>query len=94
MAVCARIRNVIANTKDPVILHAMGAAITRCCNIALAVQDDYMGRINISVNTDTVPVVDDFEPLSEVCFQLIFSFCDLFFEIWLLCCDLAIILLT
>lgn len=66
-AVCKKIRNIINRTEDPVILYAMGAAITRCCDIALAVQDDYMGRISTSVSTDTVPVVDDFEPLSEVC---------------------------
>lgn len=52
----------------------MGAAIERSCDAALAVQDNFGGRIRISVETGTVTVVDDYEPLAEVRSTLWFSF--------------------
>lgn len=47
-------------------MRAMGAAITRCCDVALATQNDVGNSVTMSVETGTISVVDDFEPLSEV----------------------------
>lgn len=47
-------------------MRAMGAAITRCCDVALATQNDFGNSVTMSVETGTISVVDDFEPLSEV----------------------------
>lgn len=49
------------------LLFALGAAIPRCCDLALAVSQHCAGRIVLAVTTDTVDVIDDFVPLEEVC---------------------------
>lgn len=63
---CKRVRKLLDSDKGAVTLHGMGAAMTRCCDIALSVQRDYGNRVSLSVDTGTISVVDDFEPLVEV----------------------------
>jgi hypothetical protein len=49
----------------PAKLHALGAALQRCVDVALAVQDAAGGpdAVVLATTTETVDVVDDFEPL-------------------------------
>jgi hypothetical protein len=49
----------------PAHLHALGAALQRCADVALAVQDAAGGpeMVVVVATTATVVVVDDFEPL-------------------------------
>jgi hypothetical protein len=49
----------------PAHLHALGAALQRCADVALAVQDSAGGpeMVVLAATTATVVVVDDFEPL-------------------------------
>lgn len=68
-ATCKHVQKILkegVGTSDIVILNAMGAAITRCCDVALAVCHAFEGLVTNSVETSTVDVVDDFEPLTEV----------------------------
>jgi hypothetical protein len=45
-------------------LHGMGAALTRCADVAMAVQRAAgAGAVTISVTTGTIYVIDDFTPL-------------------------------
>lgn len=70
-ATCKRVQKLLKDgvgTTDVVVLNAMGAAITRCCDVALAVCHAFEGLVTNSVETSTTHVVDDFEPLTEVTF--------------------------
>ncbi|CAB3261642.1 unnamed protein product [Arctia plantaginis] len=48
-----------------IILHGLGAAIQRCCNLALQLEILFSGTCQIEVNTGTVDLIDDLEPLTE-----------------------------
>lgn len=72
IVICKRIKNLIDECKSAVTMHAMGAAITKCCDAAICIKDDYGNQINMIVKTDTITVVDDFEPLDEVCDNIIY----------------------
>lgn len=63
----SKIITLIREAPDVVQLHALGAAITRCCDIALAVKEQCHDHIEIHIQTATVTVTDDFEPNVEVC---------------------------
>lgn len=65
-ALKARALALLDASKHPVLLHAMGAAITLCCNLALVIQEETGGHVALTVHTNTVEVYDDYEPLVEV----------------------------
>jgi len=65
-ALKSRAVSLLDRGSEPVILHAMGAAITRCCDLALVIQSSCGGHVNFEIKTATVVVYDDFEPLVEV----------------------------
>lgn len=44
-------------------IHAMGAAITKACDLALAVQSQSNGHVVLDTKTDSVQVFDDYTPL-------------------------------
>lgn len=70
-AMRSRALALLDKNSQPVKLHAMGAAITRCCDLALAVQAYADGQVDLDIQTATVEVYDEFEPLVEVrCLQL------------------------
>ncbi|KAH7964150.1 hypothetical protein HPB51_027615 [Rhipicephalus microplus] len=51
--------------KTEVFVHAMGAAVGRAINLALQVEANYQGLLEMDVRTSTVGVVDDLEPLAD-----------------------------
>lgn len=65
-ALKARAISLLDSGSQPVFLHAMGAAITLCCNLALTIQAECGGHVMLAVQTTTVQVYDDYEPLVEV----------------------------
>lgn len=65
-ALKARAISLLDSGSQPVFLHAMGAAITLCCNLALTIQAECGGHVMLGVQTTTVQVYDDYEPLEEV----------------------------
>ncbi|XP_072030533.1 ribonuclease P protein subunit p20-like [Amphiura filiformis] len=46
-------------------IHGLGAAINRAMTLALQLQEKSMGSIQMAVNTSTVELVDDYEPLTD-----------------------------
>lgn len=61
-----RVYKLIEASDEPVHLHALGAAMSRCCDLALAIEQDFGKRVVLSVQTGTAPVVDEYQPLKEV----------------------------
>ncbi|GBP97200.1 Ribonuclease P protein subunit p20 [Eumeta japonica] len=57
--------DLLTKGENEIILHGLGAAIQRCCNLALQLQTLFAGTCQIEVNTGTVDVVDDLEPLTD-----------------------------
>jgi len=51
-----RAQKLLDDGQQRIVLHGLGAAINRCINLALKIQHIYA---QISVETDTVPLVDD-----------------------------------
>lgn len=68
-ALVARSISLLDGSGNPVVLHAMGAAITLCCSVALAVQRQCAGQVILVLRTTTVAVYDDYEPVVEVRFR-------------------------
>lgn len=54
------------DARKRVVVHAMGAAVARACDLAMAVHADAAGAVVVDVQTDTVVVFDDYEPLVPV----------------------------
>ncbi|XP_022116915.2 ribonuclease P protein subunit p20-like isoform X1 [Pieris rapae] len=57
--------DLLTKGEKDIILHGLGAAIQRCCNLALQVEALFAGTCQIEVNTGTVDLVDDLEPLTD-----------------------------
>ncbi|CAG9786853.1 unnamed protein product [Diatraea saccharalis] len=57
--------DLLTKGEKEIILHGLGAAIQRCCNLALQLEILFSGTYQIEVNTGTVDLVDDLEPLSD-----------------------------
>ncbi|VVC97532.1 unnamed protein product [Leptidea sinapis] len=51
--------------ENEIIIHGLGSAIQRCCNLALQVEKNFAGTCELEVNTGTVCLVDDLEPLTD-----------------------------
>ncbi|KAG7214107.1 hypothetical protein KM043_001465 [Ampulex compressa] len=48
-----------------VIIHGLGAAICRACNLALQLRDIHYESVELDVKTSTVSLIDDLEPLID-----------------------------
>ncbi|CAG4971385.1 unnamed protein product [Colias eurytheme] len=57
--------DLLTKGENDIILHGLGAAIQRCCNLALQLETLFAGTCQIEVNTGTVDLVDDLEPLTD-----------------------------
>ncbi|CAH2096025.1 unnamed protein product [Euphydryas editha] len=57
--------DLLTKGENEIILHGLGAAIQRCCNLALQLEILFSGTCQIEVNTGTVDVIDDLEPLTD-----------------------------
>lgn len=51
--------------ENEIILHGLGAAIQRCCNLALQVKNNFHGVCDLEVNTSTTDLIDDLEPMTD-----------------------------
>ncbi|XP_013145097.1 PREDICTED: uncharacterized protein LOC106108475 isoform X2 [Papilio polytes] len=56
--------DLLTRGEKEIILHGLGAAIQRCCNLALQLEILFSGTCQIEVNTGTVDLVD-LEPLVD-----------------------------
>ncbi|KAL4716673.1 hypothetical protein ACJJTC_004792 [Scirpophaga incertulas] len=57
--------DLLTKGEKEIILHGLGAAIQRCCNLALQIETLFSGTCQTEVNTGTVDLVDDLEPLTD-----------------------------
>ncbi|XP_023941456.2 ribonuclease P protein subunit p20 isoform X1 [Bicyclus anynana] len=57
--------DLLSKGEKEIILHGLGAAIQRCCNLALQLELLFSGTCQIEVNTGTVDIIDDLEPLTD-----------------------------
>lgn len=48
-----------------VVVHGLGAAVTRAANLSLQVEEKLSKTVVLSVETDTVEVQDDWEPILD-----------------------------
>jgi ribonuclease P/MRP protein subunit RPP20 len=60
-----RAQKLLDSGYDEVFIHGLGAAINRAVNLALQLQERGHGLIEISAQTLSTQVVDDFRPLDE-----------------------------
>lgn len=49
------------------VIHGLGAALTKAIELALKLERDSFGALELSTTTSTVALVDDVDPLDEVC---------------------------
>ncbi|XP_072949409.1 ribonuclease P protein subunit p20-like isoform X1 [Epargyreus clarus] len=57
--------DLLTKGEKEIILHGLGAAIQRCCNLALQLEILFSGTCQIEINTSTVELIDDLEPLTD-----------------------------
>ncbi|CAK1580464.1 unnamed protein product [Parnassius mnemosyne] len=57
--------DLLTRGEKEIILHGLGAAIQRCCNLALQLETLFSGACQLEVNTGTVDLIDDLEPLVD-----------------------------
>uniref|UniRef100_A0A1B6EPU9 Ribonuclease P protein subunit p20 n=1 Tax=Cuerna arida TaxID=1464854 RepID=A0A1B6EPU9_9HEMI len=55
----------IGEGESEIVLHGIGAAIQRTINLALQLNEKYQGSVELHVETSTVTLVDDLEPLTD-----------------------------
>ncbi|KAK3728601.1 hypothetical protein QZH41_011681 [Actinostola sp. cb2023] len=60
-----RCQKILDSRHQEVWIHGLGAAINRAINLALQLKHRGMGTIEISANTSSVDLIDDFEPLDD-----------------------------
>lgn len=53
------------NGENEIVLHGLGAAVPRAVNLALQIEEKCSGLCTLDVNTQTVHLVDDLEPLHD-----------------------------
>ena len=61
----ARCQRLLDNGFNELYIHGLGAALNRAINLALQLQALGNGSIEVSVNTSTVELIDDREPLDD-----------------------------
>ncbi|XP_043280569.1 ribonuclease P protein subunit p20 [Venturia canescens] len=60
-----RCEKLLVSGQPELIIHALGAAINRACNLALQLKNNHCGTLELDINTSTVDLIDDLEPLYD-----------------------------
>uniref|UniRef100_K1RM62 Ribonuclease P protein subunit p20 n=1 Tax=Magallana gigas TaxID=29159 RepID=K1RM62_MAGGI len=55
----------LLDSENEVYVHGLGAAINRAINLALQIQTESQGLVEIAAHTSTVELVDDLEPQTD-----------------------------
>lgn len=61
----ARCEKLLDSGFDAVYIHGLGAAVNRAINLALQLKRRGVGSLDLAINTSTVEVTDDLEPLLD-----------------------------
>ncbi|XP_015115118.1 ribonuclease P protein subunit p20 [Diachasma alloeum] len=62
LSVCEKL---LDSGEPEIIIHGLGAAINRACNLALQLKKNSSGTLDIDIRTSTVHLIDDLEPLKD-----------------------------
>ena len=60
-----RCEKLLSDGASELIVHGLGAAVPRACNLALQLREIHYGGVELDAKTSTTSIVDDFEPLSD-----------------------------
>ncbi|XP_076662993.1 ribonuclease P protein subunit p20 [Andrena cerasifolii] len=60
-----RCEKLLGDGASELIIHGLGAAVPRACNLALQLREIHYGGVELDAKTSTTSIVDDFEPLSD-----------------------------
>lgn len=60
-----RSKKLLDQGENEIFIHGLGAAISRAINLSLKLKAMYLDTVDISTNTSTVEVVDDYEPTTD-----------------------------
>ncbi|XP_053994614.1 ribonuclease P protein subunit p20 [Hylaeus volcanicus] len=55
----------LSSGNSEVIIHGLGAAVYRACNLALQLKEIHYGGMELDIKTSTTSIIDDFEPLHD-----------------------------
>eukprot|EP00742_Colponemidia_sp_Colp-10_P011583 GILJ01012895.1.p1 GENE.GILJ01012895.1~~GILJ01012895.1.p1 ORF type:complete len:137 (+),score=14.93 GILJ01012895.1:43-411(+) len=58
-----RAQELFDSGESEVVIHGLGAAIEPAIRLANLIKQRSLGKYTLSVNTNTVPLIDDYEPL-------------------------------
>ncbi|PNF43332.1 Ribonuclease P protein subunit p20, partial [Cryptotermes secundus] len=61
----SRCEKLLNEGESDIVIHGLGAAVPRAVNLALQLKTKHLGTVEVAVNTSTVDVVDDLEPLDD-----------------------------
>ncbi|PSN45008.1 Ribonuclease P protein subunit p20 [Blattella germanica] len=61
----SRCEKLLSEGEPEIIIHGLGAAVTRAVNLALQLKAKHLGTLEVDVNTSTVDIVDDLEPVDD-----------------------------
>jgi len=61
----ARCEKLLDSGFDAIYIHGLGAAVNRAINLGLQLKRRGLGSLDVAVNTSTVEVTDDLEPLLD-----------------------------
>ncbi|KAJ9599160.1 hypothetical protein L9F63_010337 [Diploptera punctata] len=61
----SRCEKLLNEGESEIIIHGLGAAVPRAVNLALQLKAKRPGSVELSVNTSTVDIVDDLEPVDN-----------------------------
>lgn len=53
------------NGASEIVIHGLGAAIDRACNLALQLKEIHHNTLELDIKTSTAELIDDFEPLND-----------------------------
>ncbi|XP_043249593.1 ribonuclease P protein subunit p20 [Colletes gigas] len=55
----------LSSGTSEVIIHGLGAAVHRACNLALQLKEIHYNGVELDIKTSTTTIIDDFEPLHD-----------------------------
>ncbi|KDR22132.1 ribonuclease P protein subunit p20 [Zootermopsis nevadensis] len=60
-----RCEKLLNDGESDIVIHGLGAAIPQAVNLALQLKTKHLGTVEVAVNTSTVDIVDDLEPIHD-----------------------------
>lgn len=61
----SRCEKLLSDGESEIVIHGLGAAVPRAVNLALQLKTKHLGTVEVAVNTSTVDIIDDLEPVDD-----------------------------